>query len=178
MEKDYICAIISRYPQGIVGVDLRFALQLSAIDLREKLTPLLVEKRVVCTPAHDFENGTFLIKTKEVFPEPERLIVSEILVHTHSILQKYPNGLRLNELASKLSVDTERVERVLLAQKEDGFVVEADILEQTYCTYLTTPVERLVQGKKMLPALSTGRLVFRWGSLAVIIPYLLYVLLF
>ena len=178
MNEDYICAIISRYPQGIRGIDLRFSLQISTIEFREELTPLLVEKRMLCTPIHDFEHGIFSIKTKEVFPEPSRIVVSETLLQMHVVLQRYPNGLRASELACKISAETEDIERILLEQQGEGFVVEADMLEQVYRTCLTTPVERLVEGEKMLPALSSGRLLFRWGSLGVVIPYLVYVLLF
>lgn len=181
MNEDHICAIISRYPQGIGGIDLRFALQLSFTEFQDRLTPLLINKRVLCTPDYDFKNGLFTMKTKEVFSEPDRAVISHSLRQMHSALQKYPNGLRPSELASKLSLEVETVEEMILGQKGDGFVGEADTsgpLGKVYCTHLNIPVERLVQGEKMLPALSTGRLLFRWGSLGVVIPYLLYVLLF
>ena len=155
----HLLSLVSKFPSGIRGIDLRFALRIKKSEFVQLAQPSLINKTISLSDndLSDFEEGKFKLSASLYFEKAEQTLVPKIVCDLHETLQKRPKGLSIHELHNQTHHSISDLERQLLIEKDFGFIqVQTDeAFHTTYQTNIQEIISRLVdiEPETQLPAL-------------------------
>ena len=171
-----LLSLISKFPNGIRGIDLRFALRVHPYDFRKLVHSSLVEHTITLDNLTDFEQGRFKLSASLYFEQSIRTPVSKIIADIHETLQRNPQGLNTHELHNKTHYPVHKLEQQLFVENELGFLqVQTDENFRTkYCTSIQEPISRLIEIEPtQLPTIYNRGTVLSIGSIGTFVLILL-----
>jgi len=141
-----ILTLTSRFPLGIQGTDLRFALRLSRAEFKNSIEQLLIEQQLHIDTIHNYETGIFKLKANLVLPKPQLTNISTQLYNLHEVLQQYPQGLTIRELINRTQLSEDTIQRYLIQEIDLAFMDELTdtSFHSLYKTKIKQPLTRLV----------------------------------
>ena len=171
----HLLSLVSKFPSGIRGVDLRFALRIQRTEFERLTQSSLIDKTISLTDndLSDFEEGKFKLSANMYFEQAEQTPVPKIVVDLHETLQKFPQGLSIHELSNRIHHTIDDLEQQLFIEKDFGFIrVQTDEgLHTKYQTNIQEHISRLVdiETKTQLPALYTRGTVLSFSAIGTLI---------
>ena len=120
----HLLSLISKFPSGIRGIELRFALRMKKSEFVRLAQSSLIDKTISLTDndLSDFEEGKFKLSADLYFERAEQTPVPKIVCDLHEALQKRPQGLSIHELHNQTHHSIQDLERQIFIEKDFGFV--------------------------------------------------------
>ena len=180
----HLLSLVSKFPNGIRGIDLRFALRIQKSDFVRLAQSSLINKTIALNDddLSDFEEGKFKLSANLYFEQAEQTSVPKIVCDLHETLQKRPQGLSIHELHNQTYHSISDLERQLFIEKDFGFIqVHTDEMFHTkYQTNIQEPISRLVdiEVEPQLPALYARGTVLSVSAIGTLILGLLSKIIF
>jgi len=180
----HLLSLVSKFPSGIRGVDLRFALRIQRTEFDRLTQSSLIDKTISLTDndLSDFEEGKFKLSANLYFEQAEQTSVPKIVCDLHEALQKRPQGLSIHELQNQTHHSIQDLEHQIFIEKDFGFVqVKTDEeLHTKYQTNIQEVISRLVdiETKTQLPALYTRGTVLSFSAIGTLVLGILSKLFF
>ena len=180
----HLLSLISKFPSGIRGIELRFALRMKKSEFIRLAQSSLIDKTISLTnnDLSDFEEGKFKLSANLYFERAEQTPVPKIVCDLHEALQKRPKGLSIHELHNQTHHSIPDLERQIFIEKDFGFIqVQTDEAFHTkYQTNIQEVVSRLVdiEPESQLPALYNRGAVLSVSAIGTLILGILSKLFF
>ena len=143
MTDSTILQILAKYPTGLKGIEVRFALQMHNVEFEGIIQQELTRETIQASSLQDLDDSLLQIRTSLLVTTPELITISHWAFRTHEILQQYPSGLSELELSNKLG-GTTAFQSELNSQVQLGFIDESSDLNSIYRTKIHIPLRRLV----------------------------------
>lgn len=174
---EHILSLVSRFPHGIRGCDIRFALQVSQNDFAPMIQQVLVNQDVTVDTIEDFEQGHFKLNSNLYFPDVEKHEVSAVLIDVHKTLQQFPKGLTVRELCNRTHHPEVDVQMVINDSLTLNFMVEStdQSFHTRYQTCIQEPILRLVAQEEnvQLPVVAKKKVLWTIGAIGTLIASIL-----
>ena len=180
----HLLSLVSKFPNGIRGIDLRFALRIQQSDFIRLAQLSLINKTIALNDndLSDFEEGKFKLNANLYFEKAEQTPVPKIICDLHEALQKRPQGLSIHELHNQIHHSIPDLERQLFVEKDFGFIqVKTDEEFHTkYQTNIQEIISRLVdiEPEPQLPTLYNRSTVLSVSAIGTLILGILSKLFF
>jgi hypothetical protein len=180
----HLLSLVSKFPSGIRGIDLRFALRIQKPEFVRLAQSSLIDRTISLTDndLSDFEEGKFKLSANLYFERAEQTPVPKIVCDLHEALQKRPQGLSIHELHNQTHHSIPDLERQIFIEKDFGFVqVKTDEHFHTkYQTNIQEVISRLVdiEPEPQLPTLYTRGTVLSVSAIGTLILGILSKLIF
>ena len=165
---DQIVSIVSRFPSGICGVDLRFALQVSIREFEPHIEKLLVDQALQVDTPNDYDYGRFRLNSNLLISEVKYNTVSKTVYDIHTTLQKYPRGLTVKELSNRTGHPEDNIADCLRQNIALCFIkdITDDAFHSKYKTCLSEDLLRLVNTRKTVAHTQPQNQRIWWLSIA------------
>ena len=171
----HLHSLVSKFPSGIRGIDLRFALRIQKSEFIQLAQPSLINKIIALNKndLSDFEEGKFKLISDLYFDKAEQTQVPKIVSDLHEVLQKRPKGLSIHELHNQTHYSIPDLERQIYIEKDLGFI-EVNTDEEFHTKYQTNiqeVISRLVDvaPQPQLPALYTRGTVLSISAIGTLV---------
>tara|TARA_B100001093_G_scaffold502488_1_gene555572 strand:- start:367 stop:915 length:549 start_codon:yes stop_codon:yes gene_type:complete len=162
----HILSIVSRFPSGICGSDLRFALRLELGEFKHHIENLLVDQDLQVDLPNDYDRGRFRLNANLLLTNVQYNTVSKTIYDIHDTLQNYPQGLTVRELNNRTGYSEEIITKELIEETSLSFVQEVtdESFHTQYKTCLSEDISRLVETvEEVVPVQSPYQLIW-WLS--------------
>ena len=143
MPDSNILQILAKYPTGLKGIEVRFALQIHNVEFEGIIQRELTRETIQASALQDLDDSLLQIRTSLLVTTPELISISHWAFQIHEILQQYPNGLTELEISNKLG-SSAAFQSELSTQVQLGFIDESSDLNSIYRTKIHIPLRRLV----------------------------------
>ena len=165
---DQIVSIVSRFPSGICGVDLRFALQVSTREFQPYIERLLIDQVLQVDTPNDYDYGRFRLNSNLRIADVIYITVSKTVYDIHTTLQKYPRGLTVKELSNRTGHPEDNIADCVRRDISLCFIkdITDDTFHSKYKTCLSEDLVRLVNIEETTPHIQPQNQRIWWLSIA------------